>query len=188
MAEGEYRNRKPGNFDHAYVEDFRESAYLSLLIGAFVLIFVIVFVIADLSLSIIVWALGIHTPFDSTILAIVSAACAAGVIKYILYPAEKEKNKPELGYNHSQEKSFAEGCVTQCLFFFFLIAAMSIYLYIQIRPLDFLGYSIFGLICVGQALIFYLGVSSAMDSWKLDHPKKTRGMQEGEEICVGARP
>ena len=188
MAEDQHQNRKSGNFNQAHVEDFRESAYSSLLIGAFIQIFVVVFIIAYLSLCVIVWAFSIHTSFNSAILAIISAVCAAGIIKFILYRAEKEKNKPEPDYNYLQGKSFAEVCMSQCLLFFILIAAMSIYLYMQMCPLDFLGYSVFGLICIGEALIVYLGISSARALWRLDHPKKTPGIRNGEEICIGARP
>ena len=88
---------------------------------------------------------------------------------------------------YTHDKHFAQQIYTMCTIFFLAVAALSINLYTQTPKIELIHYPVFGLIAMGELIILYLGISSGMDSWRLDHPLKKRVNTE-ESVCTGAKP
>jgi cytosine/uracil/thiamine/allantoin permease len=87
-------------------------------------------------------------------------------------------------------RSFNESIEAMSYMFFFLIAAMSVHLYITAPPIvkgevQWLVCIAYVLIGIGELLILYLAIGSRVEIYKMDHPKKVK-VYPSEQVCGGA--
>lgn len=85
-------------------------------------------------------------------------------------------------------RNFNEMIGSMALLFFFLIATMTVHLYTDMPPVingvvQWVSIVPYSLIGIGELLLLGLSISSRIEIYRMDHPKK---VYPSEQICEGA--